>query len=166
MFNSLVEYQNIVPLLTPADITSSATATPYVALKNAHRLALVAFFGNIAAASADQAVTVTVEAATSAASSATEAKVAFTYRLSGAVGANTWGTPTAAVAASGVSVGTTDDNKMLWIELDPAAVQTTLADASHVRLVITPDAGGSATVVGAFAVIDPRYAGVTMISAT
>lgn len=159
-----VQDVNVVPLLAPQDIAATATATPFLALKTIIDGMLYIAFGNIAAASADQAVTVTLEAATAAASGS-EAAVAFNYRLSGAVGANSWGTLTAATSA-GVSVATTDDNKILAIQIDPAALQAAKADASHVRAVITPDAGGSATLVAAWASFLPAYKQNSMVSAT
>jgi hypothetical protein len=161
--NRYVICENIVPLIAPQDITTAATATPFVSLKNALHSAIYIQFGSITAASADQAITVTLEAATAAASGS-EAAIAFSYRLSGAVGANTWGAPTAATA-TGVSVATTDDNKILAIEV-PGGLDTLLADCTHVRAVITPDAGGTATLVSAWAVLEPRYAQYTHVSAT
>lgn len=156
--------ENVVPLIAPQDITTTATATPFVSLKNALHATVFVQFGNIAAASADQAVIVTLEAATAAASGS-EAAIAFNYRLSGAVGANTWGAITAATS-SGVSVGTTDDNKVLAIDIPCAGLDSLLADASHIRAVVTPDAGASATLVNAWVVIEPRYPQLTHKSAT
>lgn len=164
MGNAFVMYDNVVPLLAPQDIGATATATPWVDLLTANQAAILIAFGSITAASADQAITVTMEAATAAASGS-EAAIAFNYRLSGAVGANTWGSKTAATSA-GLSVATTDDNKMLWIEIDPAAVLAAKSDARWVRAVITPDAGGTATLVQASAIIDAAYKGATMVSAT
>ena len=159
-----VEDVNVVPLLAPQDIAATLTNLPFIALKTIVDGTLYIAFGNIAAASADQAVTVTLQAATAAASGS-EAAIAFDYRLSGAVGANSWGAKTAATS-SGVSIGTTDDNKVLAIQLDPAAIQAAKADATHVRAVITPDAGGSATLVSAWAAFIPSYRMNSMVSAT
>lgn len=162
--NRYIVGENIVPLIAPQDIVAVATASPFVSLKNALHGSINLFFGSITAASADQSITVTLEAATAAASGS-EAAVTFNYRLSGAVGANTWGAITAA-ASTGMSVATTDDNKILSIDINPAAIHTQLVDATHVRVVITPDAGGSATLVGAWATLEPRYAQLTHLSAT
>jgi hypothetical protein len=151
------------PLISPQDITTSATASPYVSLKNALHTTLLVHFGNIAAASADQAVIVTVEAATSAASSATEVALTFRYRLSGVTTANTLGAVTSSAA---LSVGTTDDNKVLWIDIDHAACETALADASHIRLVVTPDAGATATLVSALVLQEVTYPQLTHQSST
>lgn len=156
--------ENVVPLVAPQDIAATATATPFIALKNALHATVFLFFGSITAASADQAITVTLEAATAAASGS-EVALAFNYRLSGAVGANTWGSITAA-ASTGMSIATTDDNKILAIDVPLAGLDNSLADASHIRAVITPDAGGTATLLGAWAVLEPRYAQLTHKSAT
>lgn len=155
---------NVIPLLNPQDIAANATASPWVNLKSSVHATFLLYFGNIAAASADQAVTVTVEAATAAASGS-EAAVAFKYRLSSAVGANAWGAITDATAA-GASIATTDDGKMLLIDIDPRALEGALADASHVRFVVTPDAGGSATLVAGLGVLEPREAKTSISSAT
>ena len=164
IYNKFGEGLNFVPLLAPQDIAATATATPFVSLKGALEGTFYVFFGSITAASADQSITVTVEAATAAASGS-EAAVAFSYRLSGAVGANTLGAITAATTA-GVSVATTDDNKALLININPAALANALADASHARVVITPNAGGTATLVSAWAEITQGYSKNTMLSAT
>jgi hypothetical protein len=133
-------------------------------MAQAHKLAFCAFFGAITTGTADSNITVTVETATAAASGA-EVTVPFVYRLSGAVGANTWGAATTASTA-GMSVASTDDNMMLWVEIDPAAMLAELTDASHVRMVITPTADHTATLVGAWVEIDSRYRQATHVSAT
>lgn len=158
------EYQNLIPLIAPIDAIGDAKASPFVDLKTANEAAFVVFVGSLASTSADQAMTVTVEAATAAASGS-EAAIAFNYRKSGAVGANSWGAITAATSA-GITLATaTDDNKMLWIEIDPAAVLAAKADARFVRVVLTPD-GGTATLVSAFMIMDPAYKQASMESAT
>lgn len=152
------------PLINPQDITTSATASAFVSLKSAIHAQFNVFFGNIAAASADQSVTVTVEAATAAASGS-EVAVAGKYRLTGINTANTIGAVTA-FTTSGISVGTTDDGKIVMIDVDPAAMETALADASYVRVVVTPDAGATATLVAAWVDVEPRYPQTTHISTT
>lgn len=162
--NSYVAYSNIVPLIAPVDTAATALASPFVDMSNAHELAFVAFFGVVTTGTADSNVTMTVEAS-SAASSGAEVTVPFVYRLSGAVGANTWGAATTASTA-GCSVASTDDSKMIWIQIDPAAMLAELAGAQYVRLVITPTADHTVTLVGAWAEIAPRYRQVTYVSAT
>ena len=158
------QLENAIPLVSPQDIAATATATPFVALKTAHAIAFQVQFGAITSASADQNIVVTVEAATAAATGG-ESAIAFKYRLSGAVGTNTLGALTSATT-SGATIASTDDNKTLWVYLQASEIAAALADASHVRAVITPDAGYSATLVAVNAYIKPRYQSVTMTSAT
>lgn len=158
-----VQDENVVYLLAPQDTAATGLPTPFLALKTIVDGTLYVAFGNIAAASADQAVTVTLEAATVGASGS-EAAVAFDYRLSSAVGTNTWGAK-ASATTSGVSIGTTDDGKILAINIDPAAIQAAKADATHIRAVITPDAGASATLVTAWASFTPSYKQNSMVQA-
>jgi len=162
--NTLGQYENFVPQIAPIDAAANAKAGQFIDLKAAHAVTFLAMFGNIAAASADQSVTLTVEAATAAASGS-EAAIAFTYRQSGAVAANTWGAATAATSA-GLAVLTTDDGTNFLIELSAAEVAAAKADARWVRLVMTPDAGATATLYGAIAYVHPRYAQATMVSTT
>jgi hypothetical protein len=156
-------YENIVPLLAPIDKAGTAAATPWVDMKTAHSLSFLVYVGVITAATADAVVTVTVEAATAAATGS-EAAVVFSYRLSDATGANAWGAVTAATTA-GATFASTDDGKAMLVTVDPAAVQAAKADARWVRAVITPT-DFSVCLVTALAVIDPRYKQTTMKSAT
>lgn len=157
--------ENIVPLKAPVDSAGTAYATPFVDLKNALHATFFYYAGVVTAASADQNVVITMEAAT-AASSGSEVAIAFKYRLSGATGANTWGAITSATS-SGASLDTTSvDGKMLLIDIDPAALEGALADARYVRMVVGIDAGGTVTLNAAWAELDPRYPQLTHISVT
>ena len=156
--------ENIVPLKAPVDSAGTAYATPWVDLKNALHATFFYYAGVVTAASADQAVVITMEAATAAASGS-EVAIAFKYRLSGATGANTWGDITAATS-TGYSFATDADGKMLLIDVDPAALDSALADARFVRMVVGIDAGGTVTLNSAWAVLDPRYPQTTHLSAT
>lgn len=162
--NPFVQYENIVPLLAPQDLVDTDTATPFVDLKTANKAAFLVFFGALTTATAGDVVNVTLEAATAAASGS-EAQVGFSYRVSGAVGANSWGAITEAAATAGVAMASTDDNKVLWVEIDPAAILAAKADARFVRLLISPS-DMAATLVAAMALVDPVYKQTTMISAT
>lgn len=162
--NTLAEYVNIVPQIQPADSAASTENGQWIDMKAAHKVSFLAMFGVITAASADQAVTLTVECATAAAS-VSEAAIPFTYRKSGLVAANTWGAVTAATSA-GLTVATTDDGYSYWIEVDPAAAQANYTDARFCRLVMTPDAGATVTLYAAVAFVEPRYPQTTMVSTT
>lgn len=157
--------ENIVPLKAPVDSAGTAYATPFVDLKNALHATFFWFAGVVTAASADQNVIITMEAATAAASGS-EVAIAFKYRLSGATGANSWGAITQ-TTTSGVSLDTTSvDGKMLLIDIDPAALEAALADARFVRMVVGIDAGGTVTLNAAWAELDPAYPQLTQLSAT
>jgi len=155
---------NTMPLIAPVD-TASTAIQGAVALGGSHGGTAFVFFGANTAASADQSVTVSLEAATSSAST-TAVAVAFSYRLSGAVGANTWGAITAATTAGVPIVISTDNNKMLAIELNPSALLAAKAECTYARVVVTPDAGGIVTLVSAWVQLEPRVSQSTMISAT
>jgi len=157
--------ENIVPLKAPIDSAGTAYATPWVDLKNALHATFFWYAGVVTATSADQNVVITMEAATAAASGS-EVAIAFKYRLSGATGANSLGAITSATT-SGVSLDTTTvDGKMLLIDVDPAGLDSALADARFVRMVVGIDAGGTVTLNAAWAELDPRYPQLTQLSAT
>jgi hypothetical protein len=93
----------------------------------------------------------------------TEAAVAFRYRLAGALGANTWGAVTTA-DTTGMSIASTDDNKIVWIEVDPDELAA--SDYRFVRLVLTDTDDMAAFLVTVIGFIQPRYKQATHISAT
>ena len=156
--------EHIIPLKAPVDSAGTAFATPYVDLKGALHATFFYYAGVVTAASADQPVIITFEAATSAASSAAEVQIPFKYRKSGATGTDTWGAITQGVAATGYSYGTTDDGSMVLFDIDPAGLESLLADARFVRMVVGIDAGGTVTLNSAWCVIDPRYPQLTQQS--
>lgn len=154
----------VLPILKPADIVATATPTSYVDLDNANWVSFWVQFGSLTSDSTDL-ITVTVEASTAGSSNATEAAIAFQYRLSAAVDTDTMGAITSATA-SGVAITATDDNKGLWIDVDPAAVAAGAADRRYLRLVVTPDALVAACVVSVTAFVEDRYKGNTIPSST
>lgn len=158
--------EHIVPLKAPVDSAGTAYATPYVNLKDALHCTFFAYFGVVTATSADQNVVVTIEASTSTTSNATEVALAFQYRLSGATGTDTWGAVTA-VANTGLSLDTTTvDGKMLAIDVNPAIIEAAHGqrDAKYVRLVMGIDGGGTVTLNGVWAELDPMYVQTTHLS--
>jgi hypothetical protein len=159
--------EKFVPLLAPADIATSATATPYVDLKDVLDCTFEVILGVVTATSADQTIAITVEASSAAASNATEAAIAFSYRLSGAIGTDTMGAITAATSA-GYTLAETNDSKLILVQVDPAAVQGAVSNLNgrFVRLVVTPGTGVSAVFVSVIAVLKPRHAAVTMVSSS
>ena len=161
MANPFVGYDNIVCFLAPQDIASTATTCPYVDLRNAQKAFFLLQFGAVTSTTVTDDWTITIQAAT--AEGGTEAAVAFRYRRSGAVGANTWGAVTTA-DTTGVTVAPDEhDNTALLIEVDPDALAAN--DYRYARAVLT-DVDAEACLVAGFAFLETRYKQTTHISAT
>jgi hypothetical protein len=155
---------NIVPLLAPVDNVAAETATAYIDLKLAQDACFLVTNGLITSASATDMVTVTLEAATGV--TGTEAAIAYNYRISAAVGANTWG-DIATAAATGIELDpAANDNMFLLVDANPVKVQAEKADARYVRIRIGTAADMGAHLVGVVAFIKPRYKQDVMTSAT
>jgi hypothetical protein len=162
MANPFVGYDNIICFLAPQDIVSTATTCPYVDLLNAQKAFFLIQFGAVTSATVTDDWTITIEAAT--AEGGTEAEVDFRYRVSGAVGANTWGAVTTVAAATGIGVAPdANDNMGYLIEVDPDALAAN--DYRYARVVLT-DVDSEATLVCGFAFLEARYKQTTHISAT
>lgn len=155
----------ILPILAPADIVATATATQYVDLDKINWATFVVSLGNVASTDSTGEVVITVEASTAGTSNATEGAIAFQYRLSAAVATDTMGAITSATA-SGAAINNTADNVVVVIDVDPAVVAASAADRRFVRLVITPTSEITATVVGVNAFLEPRYPGNSIPSST
>ncbi len=155
------EKMKVLPILAPADIAATATATQYVDLDQAHWATFAVQFGAVT----NSTIAVTVECSTAASSNATEQAIAFNYRLSGAVATDSMGAITAATT-TGAALAATDDNKTLLIDLDPSAVAALGADFQFARVVVTPATDNTAVLVGAIAYLEPRYPGNSIASAT
>lgn len=160
MFNSSVQYNNVVPLIQPVDGGTTDYVTPYVSLKGAHRVAFLMQFGVTTPNATTDVIDVTVQAAT--AESGTEVEVPFTYRKSSTVASNTWGAVTAATTA-GIDLTDEDEGVSLWIEVDPDALAAN--DYQYVRLAVALNAF-TACFHSEVAFIEPRYKMTTMASAT
>jgi hypothetical protein len=166
MYDRFAQLLNTLPLISPQDTAATALTSPYVKLGDSHSGTAFVHFGSLTAATAaDQPVTVTVLAATVQAGTSASA-VTFKYRLSGAVGSNSWGDITAATTAGVAVSADTGDNKMLAIDIDPSDILRQKADALYFAIVVTPDAGATASLVSAFAQLNPRVSQNSMISAT
>jgi hypothetical protein len=158
------QYENVMPILSPADITNSATFTKFTDLRNAQALSLYLHFGTLTTTTAADHIDVTVVVATGAATTGATA-IAFNYRLSSALLANAWGSVTAVAATGTAEIASTDDDKMLQINVDPAVAAAALADGRYIAAKLTPD-GMANTLVSGFSVSKPRYKQTTMNSAT
>ncbi len=163
MANPFVGYDNIVPLLAPVDIASTATTCPYMDLRNAQKASFLISFGAITSATTTDEFVITIQAAT--AEGGTEAAVDFRYRKSAAVGANTWGAVTTVAAATGLGMGADDsDDMVVWVEVDPDALAA--SDYRYARVVLTDNDDMTACLVGVVGIIEARYKQTTHISAT
>jgi hypothetical protein len=156
----MLEYQNFFPAAAPADVTTTATPTPWINMSEAHKVKFMAIFGASTASAAD-VVTFTVEVSSTSVSGA-ESTVKFFYRLSGAINANTWSAPVEAAITGYAPLQTAVDSKLVCIEVDPAATLVYKSDAKWVRATLT--AGGTACIVGWIGWTEPRNAQATMIS--
>lgn len=165
MFNSFVGYSNMVPLLAPQDVTNAETFTSYMDLKYAHTAAFIVHFGAITSATTADSILITVECAS--VETGTEVAVDFDYRISGALGTNTWGAVTAATSA-GFSILNAVDNVIVWIEIDPSKIvaDTAITDARYARVSLSSPADMTATLVGVIGMTDARYKQTTFNSAT
>ena len=163
MANQFVGYDNIVPLLAPVAGTTGTLTSPYMDLKNAHKASFLILFGVVTSTTAANYLAITVQGATI--ETGTEVAVDFRYRLSGAVGTNTWGAVTTAAAATGmIEVIPALDLNACWIELDPDALGA--SDYRFMRFVATPTDSLDTYVVGAIGIIEARYKQTTHISST
>jgi hypothetical protein len=166
MPNPFVGYDNIIHLLAPQDIASTATEGGYMDLRNAHKASFLVIFGAITSATTTDEFVISVRAAT-VDSGGVELPVDFRYRKSGALGTNTWGAVTTVAAATGLGMGADDsDNMMVWIEVDPDALAAANTDYRYVHVLLTDNVDMEACLVTIIGVIEPRYKQTTHISAT
>jgi hypothetical protein len=163
MANQFVGYDNIVNLVAPVAGTTGTITSPYMDLKNAHKASFLISFGAIVSTTTTDHLLITVYGAT--AEDGTEATVDFRYRLSGAIGTNTWGAVTTAAAATGMAeVIPALDLNLCWIELDPDALGA--SDYRYVRFVAAPTVSLETYLIAGIGFIEARYKQTTHISAT
>lgn len=146
-----------VTLLAPVDIVATATVTKWLNLSKvgAGQVEIEFPFGVFTSTDSTGEVVITIEADDvndTSSSDTTAAAIAFNYRLSSAVGADSLGAITAATS-SGVAIPQDGDNKTLYVYVDPAA-----AAKKYIRGVITPTAESTVTLVAAAARFIPRKA--------
>lgn len=156
---------NVIPGIAPVDTAATAISTQFVDMKTAHEINFLVSVGALTA-SADDTVTLTVNAATVQAGTSAVA-IPFRYRLSGAAAANSWGAETAATSAGYAPLSSAVTGKMVWITVDPATIQSSAeADARWVNLTVTPSAGNSVLLVAAVPIVVPRFVQASMVSTT
>lgn len=158
------QYENVMPILSPADITTNATFTKFTDLRNAQSTSLYLHFGTLTTTTAADTVDVSVYVATGAATTNATA-IAFSYRKSSALGANAWGDITAVAYNAVCAVASTDDDKMLCINVDAAVAAAALTDGRYVCAKLLPHDMTNVLCSG-FSVTRPRYKLATMKSAT
>jgi hypothetical protein len=167
MNHSYNENEKVLNLLAPQDIVATATASAYIDVSNAvGAIELQIPFGAVASTDSTGEVVVTIEASTAGSSNATEAAIAFRYRLSAAVATDTMGAITSA-AAAGVAVNNASDNCTLFAFVEPSQLAAQGADFKFLRAVITPTAEITSTIVGGvIARFRARYAQNVVPSST
>ena len=162
MPNKFVGYDNIIPLIAPVAGTTGTLTTSYIDLRGAQNASFLVMFGVVTSTTATNYLAITVDAAT--AEGGTEAAIGFDLRVSGIVGANTWGAVTSVGVAGYVGAIPALDNNMIWIDLDPATLAAN--DYRVVRVVATPTDSLSTYVVAVIAIVESRYKQTTFVSAT
>ena len=153
----------VIPVLAPQNITTTATWTAYVDLDLVHWVTFVVNYGSLSSAGAscdDLNLTVVCS---SLASTASTTSIDFKYRLSAAIGTNTWGAITAGTS-DGITVGPAADNMSLVVDVDPATVWAKSAVKRFVALAMT--AASTATFVAVTAFTEPRFPGNTIPSSS
>lgn len=158
--NTLASYDNVIPLKQPIDGGTTDFVTPYVQLKGAHRLAFLIQFGVTTQNATTDRINVTVECAS--VETETEAAVAFTYRKSSAVTANTWGAVTAATT-TGAELTYLEEGMSLWIEVDVDTMGTNDYKFARVAVALNAFTAAFVSIVG---FVDSRYKMTTMQSVT
>lgn len=164
------ETVKILPLLAPQDIAATAAVSQYIDLNlAAGQVEIEIPFGNVASTDSTggvQVVAAVNAVADTSSSDSSETAVTFEYRLSAAVGTDTMGALTAATAA-GIQVGQADDNKTLFVYVNPSDIPAQASTGRFLRVELTPTAEVTATLVGGITGrYVPRYAGASMPSST
>ena len=163
---NMAEEVHAVPGLASIDAAATAKNSSYVALEQvgAGWIEFAWNFGVLTSTDVDNQVTVAtndVNDTTSTDSANVETAVAFKYRLSSAVGTDSLGTLTDATS-TGVSVTKTDDNKTLFVYVDPKAC----GGKKYVRSEFTPATDSSVALVGCTIHFIPRYAQASNLSSS
>ena len=155
----------VVPVIAPVDTTTSAVSSAAMHLHQAHWITFLVQMGNFTSDSTD-VVVLTVESSTASVTAATDEAIAFNYRLGAAVASDSMGAITAATSDGATFGADSDDSKIVVIDVDPSYVTAKDTDAAYVRVVATPSGSVGALLISACAVIEPRYPGNSMGTAT
>jgi hypothetical protein len=147
---------HVVGLTSPVDTASTTVNSDVVGVKEYHAIEFLVYFGTITG----DTVAVTVEECDDIVPTNTTA-IAFKYRKGSATGTDSMGAVTDATT-SGVTIAATDDDKLLLIDVDPAALS---AGRPYLRVVADPGASASAVEIAILAILKPRYAQNSQLSA-
>ena len=159
--NTLAMYDNVFPIVAPVDLGGTAAETPYIDLLGVNYCAFLLQQGVTTPNACGDIVDITMDTC-SVESGGAETAVAFNYRKSSAVTANTWGAVTAATT-TGAELTDDDEGMALWIEVDVEAIAA--AGRRYVKLHIEQNAF-TAFFASVVAFVGGRYHQTTMVSAT
>lgn len=163
----MIKYTNklqVVPLLrNVADVSTDAAAgskTAHVRLRNMQWLSFLINWDHIA--DSTSGFTVTAWSSTHQTTTAAgDTALPFKYRVSSAIGTDAWGAITAVTTgATGATVtGSSTDNRLMLVDVDPAVIPALDGNAlyAYLRIVNISDESTNVenmTVVGIF---EPRY---------
>jgi len=155
----------VLPVLAPVDTAATAVNTSSVNLNEAHWITFLVQLGNFTSDSTDT-VQITVESSTADSTAAGDTAQVFNHRLASAVATDNMGAISTATS-SGVELGaSSDDDKLLVVDVDPAVLTAADVDANFVKVVITPSSDTAILLVDVIAVVEPRYPGNSMRTAT
>jgi len=148
---------NTVLLMAPQDVGAAGVKSNFLNAGLVRWLTFDVAFGNV---NGDDAV-VSVEVCTAnATSGASLAAIPFRYRLSGALGADTWGAVTTASSSGATLTSTSQSNTLMKLDVDPGSIAS---DASagetykYIRVVVDPGSSISACLASVVAQYEPRY---------
>lgn len=150
------EFVHVVPAISPVDITTTTTYTDVIGVKEYSWIRFLISFGAI---TGDTVVVKVYECDDTTPTNS--AAIAASYRLSSATGTDSMGAITT-LAAAGLTITATDDNKVLCIDVNPASLS---AGYPYLRVELDPGASMSACLVSAVALLTPRYPQNAQLSA-
>ena len=150
------ESLSVIPLLGPLDGAATNRWTAYVDLNLAHWCTFIVNFGSVSSAGASCDDLLIQVVCSSLETTAGVDAIDYQYRLSSAVGTDSWGDITAGTS-DGVTFGPLLDNKTVLIDVDPSVVTAYSSVKRFVALEFTP--ASTSTFVGVTAVLEPKYPG-------
>jgi hypothetical protein len=160
-----MEKYKILPHLAPQSITTSAASGDAVALKYCHWVTFLVSLGAMTSDSTDT-VTITVESSTGTSTNSNDVPIPFMYRLSAAVGTDTWGDATTCSTAGFALNAATHDNMVLAVEVNPDILPVEDSDAAYCRCVATPSSNNAGCLITMTTIADFRYPGQTQPDVT